>query len=204
MPAAPAPPAPPAPLTTRGMFNFGHGMQQAYVFFKDDHSIAAGSSADLQQARKLRRGNEPLLWFRKGNAEYVVRDPATLARFRASYADVMRLGDQQGAIGNRQGDIGKKQGALGQRQGELGMQQAELAGRHLQESHVAVRMAELDRQQAALDRQQAELAAPMAELDRQQAALHEQMQAADARAQRQAAKLMDEAVASGVALPAKS
>ncbi|HYM87117.1 MAG TPA: hypothetical protein VET30_10315 [Pseudoxanthomonas sp.] len=179
-------------------------MQQVYVFFKDDHSIAAGSSADLREARKLRRGNESLLWFRKGNAEYVVRDPATLARFHASYAEVMRLGDQQGAIGNRQGEIGKKQGALGQRQGELGMQQAELATQHLQRGQSDARMAELDRKQAALDKQQAELAAPMAELDRQQAALDRQIRAADARAERQASKLMDEAVANGVAQPAKS
>ena len=201
--ALPAPPAPPAPLTTRGIFNLGDGMQRAYVFLQDDHSIAAGSSGDLREASKLRHGNESLLWFRKGTAKYVVRDPATLQRFRASYAEVVRLDDQQGALGNRQGALGNRQGGLGERQAALGMKQAELATGRLPESARDARMTELDRQMAALDKQMAELDAPMAELDRQMAALDKQLQAADARAGEQARKLIDEAIASGIAKPAQ-
>ncbi|MEO6104573.1 MAG: M56 family metallopeptidase [Pseudoxanthomonas sp.] len=201
--ALPVPPVPPAPLTTRGIFTLGDGMQRAYVFFQDDHSIAAGSRADLREANKLRHGNESLLWFRKGAAKYVVRDPATLQRFRASYAEVVRLGDQQGALGNRQGALGNRQGALGERQGALGMKQAELAMGGLPESERDARMAEVDRKMAALARQMAEFNAPMADLGRQMAALSKQMQAADARAGQQARKLIDEAIASGLAKPAQ-
>lgn len=171
---------------------------------KGDHSIAEGSTEDLRKASRLRRGNEELLWIRKGNAEYVVRDPATLESFRASYAEVMSLGDAQAAIGNRQAAIGGKQAAIGHRQAQMGMKQAELASLRMQQSEADARMAELDRQQAALDKEQAKLNAPMAELDRQQAALNKKMQAADARAERETKKLMDEAIARGVAQPLRN
>jgi chromosome segregation ATPase len=163
----------------------------------------SGSMGDLREAQRLQRNGEELLWFRKGNVEYVVRDPATLERIRANYAEVTSLGNSQSAIGNRQSAIGNKQAAIGNRQAELGMKQAELATRRMRESKADARMAELDRQQAALDKQQAELAAPMAELDRQQAELDRKMQAANARAEQRAKQLMDEAIVKGTAQPLK-
>lgn len=204
MPAPPAPPAPPArSLITRGTFHLTANGDQAYVLLRGNTSVMSGSMGDLREAQRLQRNGEELLWFRKGNLEYVVRDPATLERIRANYAEVTSLGSSQSAIGNRQGAIGNKQAAIGNRQAELGMKQAELATRRMRESEADARMAELDRQQAALDKQQAELAAPMAELDRQQAELDRKMQAANARAEQRAKKLMDEAIAKGTAQPLK-
>ena len=204
LPAPPAPPAPPAAARiTRGTFHLSAGNNEGYVLLRENNSVMNGSMEDLREAQRLQRNGEELLWFRKGNTKYVVRDPATLERFRANYAEVTRLGGAQSAIGNRQSEIGSKQAALGNLQAELGMKQAELATRHMQESEADARMAELDRQQAALDRKQAELNAPMAELDRQQAELDRKMQAADARAEQRARQLIDEAVSKGIAQPLK-
>ena len=203
VPAVPAAPAAPAvPLSTRGMFNLSASdTRQAYVFVKGDHSIAEGTTADIRKANRLRRGDEELLWIRRDNTEYVIRDPATLERFRASYAEAMSLGDAQVAIGNRHAAIGSKQAAIGHRQAQLGMKQAEMAGQRRQDSDADARMADLDRQQAALDQEQAKLNAPMADLDRQQAALAKKMEAANARAERETKKLMEEAIRSGTAQP---
>jgi beta-lactamase regulating signal transducer with metallopeptidase domain len=208
LPAPPAPPAPPAAARiTRGTFHLSASNNEGYVLLRENNSVMNGSMEDLREAQRLQRNGEELLWFRRGNAEYVVRDPATLERFRANYAEVTRLGDSQSAIGNRQSGIGDKQAAIGNKQAELGMKQAELASRlaarQMRESEADARMAELDRQQAVLDKQQAELDAPMAELDRQQAELDKRMQAADARAEQRARQLMDEAVSKGVAQPLK-
>ena len=202
MPTPPAPPAPAAPLITRGMFNLSaRDTQQAYVFVKGDHSIAEGTTEDIRKANRLRRSNEELLWIRRDNTEYLIRDPATLERFRDSYAEAMSLGDAQVAIGNRHAAIGNKQAAIGQHQAQLGMKQAEMARQRMQGSEADARMAELDRQQAALDQEQAKLNAPMADLDRQQAALAKKMEAANARAERETKKLMEEAIRNGTAQP---
>ncbi|SDQ77471.1 M56 family metallopeptidase [Pseudoxanthomonas sp. CF125] len=208
MPAPPAPPAPPAAARiTRGTFHLSASNNEGYVLLRENNSVMNGSTEDLREAQRLQRNGEELLWFRRGNTKYVVRDPATLERFRANYAEVARLGESQSAIGNRQSGIGNKQAAIGNKQAELGMKQAELASRlatrQMRESEADARMAELDRQQAVLDRQQAELDAPMAELDRQQAELDKKMQAADARAEQRARQLIDEAVSKGVAQPLK-
>lgn len=204
LPAPPAPPAPPAAARiTRGTFHLSAGNNEGYVLLRENNSVMNGSMEDLREAQRLQRNGEELLWFRRGNTKYVVRDPATLERFRANYAEVTRLGESQSAIGNRQSEIGSKQAAIGNLQAELGMKQAELATRRMRESEADARMAELDRQQAALDRKQAELDAPMAELDRQQAELDKKMRAADVRAEQRARQLMDEAVSKGIAQPLK-
>ncbi len=204
LPAPPAPPAPPAAAQiTRGTFHLSSNTTEAYVLLRENNSVMNGSMDDLREAQRLQRNGEELLWLRRGNARYVVRDPATLERFRASYAEVTRLGGAQSAIGNRQSEIGSKQAAIGNLQAELGMKQAELATRRMRESEADAHMAELDRQQAALDRKQAELDAPMAELDRQQAELDRKMRAADVHAEQRAKQLMDEAIAKGTAQPLK-
>ena len=159
---------------------------------------------DLREAQRLQRNGEELLWFRKGNMEYVVRDPATLERLprqlcRSHAAWATR--NRPSAIARARSATSRPPSATVRR--KLGMKQAELATRRMRESEADARMAELDRQQAALDKQQAELDAPMAELDRQQAELDRKMQAANARAEQRAKQLMDEAIVKGTAQPLK-
>ncbi len=201
LPALPVPPAPPAPLVTHGTLHLSASGNQAYVLLQDGHNLMDASTDELRRVQHLHAGGQDLLWFRKGKAEYLVRDPALLARFGDRYAEVTQLGKQQGELGARQGQLGQQQGAIGQRQAVLGMRQAKLASEHLPQAQADARAAGLDRQQDELDRQQAQLQAPMAALDQQQAALDKKMQAAAARAQRETSALMDHAIATGVAHP---
>lgn len=87
-------------------------------------TMMRGSTADLHEARRLRSGGEPLLYFRRDGKAYVVRDAAVLRQAEA----IMK---PQADLGARQGELGARQGALGARQGELGRQQATLAVRQV-------------------------------------------------------------------------
>lgn len=152
----------------------------------------------------MRHGGEELLWLRKGNARYVVRDPATLQRFRAVYAETTRLGEAQGALGERQGRLGEQQGALGERQGELGMRMAELAAEQARHARTGTplrgdQMAALQAQQSGLGEKMAELGKRQAALGREQSALGEQQSAAAIRAEREASKLIEQTIANGLA-----
>src|SRR4051812_1593309 len=44
----------------------------------DDHTMMSGSSGDAARARRFKRAGEPVLWFRTGGHEYVVRDRQVL------------------------------------------------------------------------------------------------------------------------------
>jgi len=133
------------------------------------------------------------------------------------------LGEKQGRLGEQQGRIAADQGQFAARQAELAGRAAELAARraalaassHSGESAAALdaKERELDAARAALDKQQpdvaerqsalgaqqAELGRQQAALGKQQAALGERQQEASAKAEQQMAKLLDEAVAKGLA-----
>jgi beta-lactamase regulating signal transducer with metallopeptidase domain len=56
------------------------------LLFGDDETVS-GSPEDLRSARRHRRGNESLLWFRRGEREYVIRDEEVLRQARAAWRD---------------------------------------------------------------------------------------------------------------------
>ncbi len=164
----------------------------AFVLLKGgSHSVAmSGSSDDVRRARALRSGDESLLFVRRGDAEYVVRDPATLRQVKALF-------EPQEALGREQAELGARQAALGREQARLGAQQAALAYRRIGDSpreaaESARRQAELGREQAALGRQQGALGREQGELGRRQGELG---RAAD----RQMRTMVDEAIRSGLA-----
>ena len=199
--AVPAPPAPPAiGLTTRGTLMLASNNDQAYVLLQGNNSLMNGSMFDMAEARRQQRNGEELLWFRKGKASYVVRDPAVLARFHAAFEETSALADAQGKLGDRQGELGEQQGRLGERQGAIGMQQAELAIGKAQ----AERQAALAAQQRGMAEQAQSLAERQAVLAREQAKLAIRQAAASARTAREVKKLIDEALAKGVAQSTKN
>jgi len=158
---------------------------------------------------------------------YVQRAKAAYAPVDALARQQGELGGKQGALGGKQGALGAQQGALGARQGQLAGQRAMLAGRQAllaaqsgQREHAAEIQAsrakleasaqELDRQQAKLSQQQQELGRQQAELGKQQEALGAQQEAlgkrqqeASSQASQQIRKLLDEAIAKGVAKSTK-
>lgn len=203
-PAAPvAPPAPPAPPTgaLRGTFTLGTQRgENAFVLLDDDHSIAVSATSDLREAQATRRGDAPLLWMRRGDARYVVRDRATIEAIRNAYAEVTALGAAQGELGARQGTLGGQQGTLGARQAEIALQAAQraLANVDVRAEVDASVTAELQRPEAGMQEEMQRLATQQLALAREQTALAARQQTASARAERDARALMDAAIRNGM------
>ncbi|MET0327895.1 MAG: M56 family metallopeptidase [Luteimonas sp.] len=223
----PAPPAPPAPAaldlgaargnvqmvrtTTRqtdgtpirGTFTLGRTPgAESYVLLDSEHSVAVSSTDELREARAAQQGNAPVLWVRRGDARYVVRDTATLARFRDAFEDVTELGAQQGALGGRQGTLGAEQGTLGTRQGEIGGRIAQIAVQAAAEGDATSRrqiLLTLQEESQKLGAQMGTLAQQQAALAGEQSELAKQQVEAQALASRRAKAIVDEVIASGSA-----
>jgi beta-lactamase regulating signal transducer with metallopeptidase domain len=197
--APPAPVAPPEPPTgaLRGMFTLGtQPGGNAFVLLDDDHSIAVSATSELREAQAARRGDAPLLWMRRGDARYVVRDRATIEAIRDAYAEVTALGEAQGELGARQGTLGGRQGTLGARQAEIALQAAQraLANVNVRAQVDANVSAALQRQQVDMQEEMERLATQQAALAREQTALAARQQTATLRAEREARALMDAAI----------
>jgi bla regulator protein blaR1 len=244
VPAPPAPPVPPPPPPTAPLpppplppppprvhnFSAHHvaietSSHAAYGFalLDGDSVIINGSDADADAVNRMRKANEPMLWFRRGDKSYVVHDRTYIQRAKAIYAPVSELGKQQGELGGEQGRLGGLQGGLGARQGALGVRQGQLAA---EQAKLAAEQAALDvqpnddkrraefeasqtrlqaneddlaRQQDALGRQQDALGKQQDALGAKQDALGQRQEQATDQANRQIGTLIDEALAKGVA-----
>jgi bla regulator protein BlaR1 len=101
-----------------------------YVLLREGDRISmSGDTRDIERARRLRQGNEALLWLRDGGQEYVIRDPAILKQVDTAWKPVEELGEAQGKLGGQQGELGRHQGELGAQQGVLGTRQGALSVR---------------------------------------------------------------------------
>ena len=214
--AAAADPRPPAAAAERDL---------NYVYLRDaDHTSMSGDMKDIERARRFQQGSQPVLWFRDGGQEYIVRDPDTLAQLDAIWKPVHetgeaqgKLGTQMGGLGTQQGQIGSHQGLIGTRQGTLAVRESVLDMRASSEALSAADKAELAKQRRALRQQQRELdkemralEAPMkalgdqmAVLGRQMEVLGQKMEAASHKATAETRALLRRAIAAGVAKPAK-
>jgi bla regulator protein BlaR1 len=183
-----------------------------FVFFVDDnHTTMSGSMRDIDRARRFKRPGEPVLWFRHGGREYVIRDRALLSQIEATWAPVNALGNEQGKLGAKQGDLGSLQGEIGAKQGEIGAAQGKLGERQGVLGDRQGRLAEqesrrmrslsgresfeherrtldqelrtLDEEMRFLDSKMRELEKPMRDLDDQMRALDREMELLDQRMQ---------------------
>lgn len=178
----PAPPAEPertrAASSTWSYTNDG----EAWALIEGGGEVwMSGSSRDLRRIEALRSAaGAPRLWFRRGNHEYVVRDPAALERAREILEPQRELGRQQGELGARQGDLGAEQGKLGAQQGELGGQQGELGARQgelgAQMAALAAENARLHARRMAAGDEGEDFAAEEAALEERMERLEEQME----------------------------
>lgn len=230
-PAPPPPPTPPPPPPNPGnSFSARHvdidtyaNARNGFALIDSNAVTISGSENDLQTVEQLRKTNTPMLWFRRGDKAYLVRDSAYIQRAKAIYAPVTALGKQQGTLGGEQGRLGGLQGGLGARQGALGSQQGQLASQQakLASEQAALsgqagsdkRQAELDARQATLQSREDELGRQQDDLGQQQEVLGKQQEAlgarqealgkrqeqATAQANQQIGKLLDEALAKGAA-----
>lgn len=205
-----APPAPPAPVEPAsgalgGTFTIhGKAEEHGFALLDGDHSITVSSTSDLREAQAARRGDAPVLWFRRGDARYVIRDRATIDAIRDAYTEVTALGAAQGELGARQGALGGQQGVLGARQAEIGVQAARraLANVDVQAQVDANVTAALQTRQVAMQEETRDemqrLAREQVALAREQTALASRQQTATTRAERNARALMEAAIRNGL------
>jgi hypothetical protein len=144
---------------------------ESFILMKGggDSSTMYGSTNDFRAAERLRKGKEPLLYFRRGGKSYLVRDAGVLRQAEAIVRPQQELGARQGELGSRQGALGARQAALGQRQAAVALRQVS-GGR----AEAAREQAALGRQQSELGRQQAALGVEQGRLGRQQGELARQ------------------------------
>ncbi|HEX8395339.1 MAG TPA: M56 family metallopeptidase [Longimicrobium sp.] len=182
--AAPAPEAPAPVVSERD----AHSSQdlQFVLFGNDNNTMMTGSSADVESARRHRRSGEPLLWFRYGGREYVVRDAGVLRDARELWEPVGRIGEEQGRIGAQQGEIGAAQARIGAQQSEIGARQGELGARM---GEIGSRIARLARRETgdipaserrSIEQERERLEAESRRLGREMEALGRQMREAGA------------------------
>jgi beta-lactamase regulating signal transducer with metallopeptidase domain len=230
-PAPPVPPAPPAPLVDGSGFSAHHisidttaHADKGFALFERDSVTISGSNDDVDTAKRLHRNDEPMLWFRRGDKGWVIRDKATLARAKLIYQPISQLAEAQGKLAGKQGEIAGRQAGLAarsagfaQRQAEVAQRQALLAaqtidpakrvsaemeatGRALQAEQDTLSRQQ-DASQAELDKQQSVLDVKQAELSRQQTAMSKRQEKATQQADRQMSQLLEEARAKGLAQP---
>ncbi|WP_426661647.1 M56 family metallopeptidase [Rhodanobacter aciditrophus] len=208
-PPPPAPPSPPAPP-----LDYGHAAHHVFISTREnsDHGFALidgdsvtidGSDGDARAVQQLRKQGQPLLWFRRGDRSWAIRDREYIKRAEAIYAPVKALARQQGELGGQQGVLGARQGELGARQGALGGRQgqfdARVAALAEQQARIASRIAMMDGQSAAGGSSQAgaegrkALAAESAKID----AERQSMRAQQAAFEKQQAELGEQQAALG-------
>jgi beta-lactamase regulating signal transducer with metallopeptidase domain len=231
------PPVPPAPLLL-AMADRDHDEDddhdddlEGFVLVSGDSVTMAGSTSDLRRARGLRTGGKDIIFVRRGDRSYVIRDAQIIAQARAAFEPQTKLGSQQAELGNRQAGLGMKQAEFGQKQAALGVKQAQLGLRQAELSLQASRLAaqndeaarerqekELDKQQEALEKEQEALSQEQEKLGEEQEKLGEQQEALGQEqeklgeqqeklareGEKKLKALIDEAVSKGLAEPVDS
>lgn len=177
-PPAPAvPPAPPAVGETHAHhvdIDTENGARNGFALFADngDTIIMNGTDRDIQAASRQRKGNESLLWLRRGEQAYVIRDNATIARARAVYAPMTELSRQQGQLSGEQGRLAGEQGGIAARQGAAASRMGDMASRQAQ---LESQRAELESQRAVLQSAPGTTDAQLRQLDNQMRSLDGQI-----------------------------
>ncbi|WP_224368942.1 M56 family metallopeptidase [Hyalangium versicolor] len=176
-PIAPIAPVPPsAPMLAMSDDDDDDDDVDGFVLVSGDHVMMSGTSTDIRRAKALRTGGKDVLFVRRGDHAYLIRDAKTLDQMRATFEPQTKLGQQQSDLGKKQGELGKRQAEFGQKQAALGVKQAQLG----------VKQAELGLQSSQLaqmadgperDRKEQELDKTRDALDKEMDAIGDQMEA---------------------------
>lgn len=213
-PAAPRAPQPPqAPSTdtsfvTHGQLNLSQQPGQAFVLMSNGDNLVNASLADLKQARRDAGNGEPALWVRRGQARYLIRDPAALKQLVRTQAEVAALGNAQAELGDLQASIGEHMANVSVQVAADAMASvdvAEVANQAARGANVeaasaagrAARQARIEARRALEANQMTSAARQQAEFGKQQAKLAQQQAVASARAVREVRIVIDQALSSG-------
>lgn len=129
---------------------------------KDSFSFSGDDGLRSRRLEALKHSAKaPALWFGDDGIEYVVTDPATVARARTICEPLQRIGREMGKVGGEMGRIGGEMGRYGGRLGSIGGRMgsisARLATTHMSSSERERLEAERDRLQEEMERVQAEM-----------------------------------------------
>lgn len=237
LPAPPAaPPAPPAPPAVHNL-----GFKARYVdidttshasrgiaLFDGDTVIVNGSDEDLADVQRMQKKDQPMLWFRRGDKAYVIRDARLIQQAKAAYAPISDAAQAQGQLAGKQGALAGEQAGLAARQGALASREAGLEGRRsaIEARRVALHadsnaqesgreaglegqiqglnaeQAEIDRETKSLDQAAEALSKQESALSQREAAMSTQQKATSQQVDRELDKVLDDAVSKGLAEPA--
>jgi hypothetical protein len=197
----------------------------SYAYLTSGGNITmSGDTKDIARARRFKQGSGPLLWFREGGQEYIVRDPDTLAQLEAVWKpgrelDVAeaKLDRQHDSLDRKHDQLEAKHDALESRRDALADRESELAERESDDSARPAARAELARQRRELRQQQQALAGelraleqPMTELraqidaiQRQLDALRQKQELASSKEETEVRAVFRRAIATGAAKPAR-
>jgi beta-lactamase regulating signal transducer with metallopeptidase domain len=102
---APEPPEPPEPPDMDG----DDGDRFAIVTDDSTHTMGSPGPRDRERLREIRKQTgADFLWFKRGGAEYIVKDPATIAQVKQAFEAVERQGRLMGEQGRAQGEAARK------------------------------------------------------------------------------------------------
>ncbi|MFC3652576.1 M56 family metallopeptidase [Dyella humi] len=200
---------------------------RSVLLYDGDVVLFDGSDRDLADVQRMRKSGEPMLRFRRGSQIYVSRDAELIRRARDAYApinDIARaqsdlavtaseLAAQQSTLAERQGVLAAREGELASQRASIESQRAALQSTRSQENFTQeevlkgqaagfdVAQAELRREQKTLQQASEALAKRQAELSTRNAGSSQQQGAAAQEANQRLNKLLDEAVAQGLAKP---
>jgi hypothetical protein len=161
------------------------------------------------------------LWFRRSGKTYVIDDPAALARAAALFDPLRALEPEQEALRDRERALDHRENALDAEEERIDAAMERLEpddadagdGDENDDEYVAAAPAapspederergELERRRGDLRERQRELQADQRAFERDERALDQREEKLEAEAESQLWRLMDEAIASGVAKPA--
>lgn len=203
----------------------GHERDHSYAYLAGGGSITmSGDSKDVARARSFKQGSGPLLWFREGGQEYIVRDPDTLAQLEAVWkpgreldAAESKLDRQHDGLDREHDRLDARRDALESRRDALADRESDLADRESEDSVTPSARAELAKQRRNLQQQQQALAGEMRALEppmqelrarmdalrRQLDALHRKQKLASSKEDADVRALFQRAIAAGTARPAR-
>jgi hypothetical protein len=174
---------------------------EPYALVRDgDHGITmTGDSDDRLDVKQIRKHiNGDFLWFRDDGKSWVIQDPDVLAKARAAWAPMDKLGEQMDAYGREMDRHGKAMDALGKEMNQAAVHiqpdPEKMRALNRQMDELGRKMGKLGEKMAyAKDEERVQLNAEMARLSARMGELGAQMGAVAASdAQRQAQVSMNE------------
>jgi beta-lactamase regulating signal transducer with metallopeptidase domain len=174
------------------------------LYLQDDEgstTTVSGNAADVAFADRLHEAHPDMFWFRRGNGSYLILDKSTVARIGDAYAPMTEFERHYGKTRGKDAELSGEMQGLQAWQASVEEQRRDLlkGDRHAPGA---------DQRLASLDAQDIDIRGRMAGLEAQRKTLlpeqRKQMQSLEdirTRAGREAAQVIDDALARGMARP---